>query len=83
MMERRLHLLLDEARYERVAARAARQGVSVAAVIREVIDRGLPAVDDHRRAMALRRILDADPMPVPEDPADLRAEIDAGRERRT
>lgn len=81
-MGRRLHILLDEARYERVAARAERQGISVAAVIREVIDRGLPATDDRRRAAALRRILDADPMPVPDDPADLRAELDAGHERR-
>lgn len=82
MMGRRLHILLDDARYERVAARAERQGVSVAAVIREVIDRGLPATDDRRRAAALRRILDADPMPVPDDPADLRAELDAAHERR-
>ncbi len=81
-MGRRLHILLDEARYERVAARAERQGISVAAVIREVIDRGLPATDDRRRAAALRRILDTDPMPVPDDPADLRAELDAGHERR-
>lgn len=81
-MGRRLHILIDEARYERVAARAERQGISVAAVIREVIDRGLPATDDRRRAAALRRILDADPMPVPDDPADLRAELDAGHERR-
>lgn len=82
MMGRRLHILLDGARYERVAARAEHQGISVAAVIREVIDRGVPATDDRRRAAALRRILDADPMPVPDDPADLRAELDVGHERR-
>jgi len=43
MYERRLHLLLDEARYQRVAAEARRRGVSVASVIREAIDRGLSA----------------------------------------
>ncbi len=38
LMERRLQLLLDEARYELVAAEAERSGRSVAAVIREAID---------------------------------------------
>ncbi|WP_148613597.1 antitoxin [Nocardioides rubriscoriae] len=37
-MERRLQLLLDQERYDRVAAEATRSGRSVAAVIREAID---------------------------------------------
>ena len=37
-MERRLQLLLDQARYNLVEAEASRTGRSVAAVIREAID---------------------------------------------
>jgi len=38
LMEKRLQLLLDQDRYDRVAREAARSGRSVAAVIREAID---------------------------------------------
>jgi len=80
-LSRRLQLLLDEQRYQRVAAEAQARGVSVARVIRDAIDRSLtPSAD--RRAVALRHIFDAEPMPVPEDPADLRAELDELRGRR-
>jgi len=81
MYERRLHLLLDEARYQRVAAEARRRGVSVASVIREAIDRGLSASEAGRRA-ALERILGAPDMPVPTEPAELREELDRIRARR-
>ena len=40
--ERRLQILLDEARYRRVAAEADASGRSVAAVIREAIDQRFP-----------------------------------------
>ena len=82
MTGRRLHVLLDDERFERVAATAERRGVSVAAIIREVIDRGLPATDDTRRAAALDTILAAEAMEVPDDARDVRAELDAARERR-
>jgi hypothetical protein len=78
-LERRVHLLLDEPRYRKVAGEARRRHVSVATVIREAID-ALPADEDQRRA-AIAEILAADPMPVPLDPADLRREIEAGHER--
>lgn len=81
MYERRLHLLLDEARYQRVAAEARRRGVSVASVIREAIDRGLSPPGEARRA-ALERILAAPDMTVPGEPAELREELDAFRARR-
>jgi hypothetical protein len=81
MLERRLQILLDEARYQRVAAEARHRGVSVASVIREAIDRALPASSPRRRAAA-RRILDAPDMPVPPDPSELRAELDELRGRR-
>ena len=80
-LDRRLQVLLDEERYRRVASLARARGTSVAAVIREAIDRGLPS-PDRRRAAAGRRVLDAEPMPVP-DVADLVAELEELRSRRT
>jgi hypothetical protein len=81
MLERRLQILLDEARYERVAAEAKHRGVSVASVIREAIDRALPATPPRRRAAA-ERILNAPDMPVPDDPSELRTELEELRGRR-
>ena len=56
VMEKRLQLLLDQERYDRVAAEAARSGRSVAAVIREAIDLRF---DDSSaaRAAAARQLL--------------------------
>jgi hypothetical protein len=79
-MDRRLQLLLDEDRYRRVAALASQRGTSVAAVIRDAIDRGLPR-PERRRTAAARRILDAEDMPVP-DVTALLAELDDLRGRR-
>ena len=79
-LERRLHLLLDEARYRRVAAAARRRQISVAAVIREAIDEALP--DDHgRRRRAADALLAAEPAPVPETVEELKAEIAEARAR--
>jgi hypothetical protein len=79
-LERRLQILLDEDRHDRLLAVARARGVSVATVVREAIDRGLPAPDGRRRAAA-HRLLDAPDMPVPE-PAELVAELEAVRSRR-
>lgn len=79
-LDRRLQLLLDEERYRRVAELAGQRGTSVAAVIREAIDRGLPSPDRRRRAAA-RRVLDAEPVQVPDVP-DLLAELEQLRSRR-
>jgi hypothetical protein len=76
MLERRIHLLLDERRYSRVAALARTRRISVAAVIREAIDRGLPAADEDRRQQAAAALLSAPAMPVPPDPADLVTELE-------
>jgi hypothetical protein len=73
----RFQILLDEPRYQKVVREAARRGVSVATVIRDAIDR-LPSDSDERRA-AIAAILEAAPMPVPDDPADLRRELDEAR----
>jgi hypothetical protein len=80
MLDRRFQILLDEARYERLAAEAGSRGVSVGALIREAIDRAFPEASA-RRTRALERILSAPDMPVPE-PADLRAELEEIRGRR-
>jgi predicted DNA-binding ribbon-helix-helix protein len=79
MLGHRFQILLDDERYERVTALARDRKVSVATVIREAIDRGLPAPQRRREAAALR-ILAAEPMPTPE-PAELRAELDEARGR--
>jgi hypothetical protein len=79
-LERRLQILLDDERHRRLVAVAEERGVSVAAVVREAIDRGLPASDGRRRA-AGQRLLDAPDMEVPE-PQELLAELDAIRGRK-
>jgi predicted DNA-binding protein len=43
MSEGHVHVRLDETGYHRVAALAQARGTSVAAVMREAIDRGRPA----------------------------------------
>jgi predicted DNA-binding protein len=80
MYGHRLQILLDDERHERLAAAARERGVSVATVVREAIDRGLPSTDRQRRGAA-RRVLDAPDMGVP-DMAELRSELEALRSRR-
>lgn len=74
MLEKRLQILLDEARYERVSAIARSRGTSVASVIRDAIDCGLGTPVDVRWA-ALDVIVNAEPGEVPSDPDDLVAEL--------
>ena len=82
MLERRLQILLDDERYRRVERVARDRGTSVAAVIREAIDRGVPETPSVRSS-AVRRILAAPDMEVPADPGDLRRELDEARARRS
>ena len=79
-LDRRVQLLLDEERYDRVAALARERKTSVAAVIREAIDKGLPSTEQ-RRVRAARLVLQAVPMEVPEVP-ELLAELAELRGRR-
>jgi hypothetical protein len=81
MLDHRLQILLDEQRYRKVEREAQRLGLSIAGVIREAIDR-MPA-DAGQRQAAIAAILAAEPMPVPADPAALRHEVDAARDRVT
>lgn len=80
MLTHRLQILLDDERYQRVSAAARERKTSVAAIIREAIDRGLP-VPQRRRSAAANVILSAEPMNVPR-PVELRAELDELRGRR-
>ena len=80
MFDHRLQILLDDERHERITAAAQERGVSVATVVREAIDRGLPSAE-HRRTSAVRRLLEAPDMSVPEV-AELRSELEALRSRR-
>ncbi len=73
-LDRRVPLLLDQTRYRKVASLARREGVSVGAVIRQAIDDMPP--DQERRRAAVLAILSAAPMSVPDDPADIRRELD-------
>lgn len=79
MLERRVQILLDERRYQKIAAEAEQRGLSIAAVIRDAIDQ-LPA-DAQRRREAVAEILAAEPMSVPADPSDLRRELDTAHSR--
>ncbi len=80
MLERRLQVLLDDTRWRRLSSYAAERNLSVGAVVREALDRAIPASRDERRSAA-RRILSAEPMSVPR-PAALRRELEALRGRR-
>ncbi len=80
ILEHRLQILLDDERHRRISAIARDRGVSVAAVVREAIDRGLATTQGRRRAAA-SRLLDAPAMEVPE-PDGLREELEAVRGRR-
>ena len=66
-MTRRLQLLLDEDRMERLEARAAEDGRSVAALVRDAVDLAYPRAGGGR-SEALRRVLAAEPLPVDDDP---------------
>jgi hypothetical protein len=78
MLERRLQILLDDARYRRLTATARERGTSVAAVVRDAIDLALPA-DLAKKRAALEAILAAEPMPVPKTVEELKAELDGLR----
>jgi len=78
-LERRVQILLDEPRYQRVSGEARRRRVSVATVVRDAIDQMTASAETRRDAIA--RVLAAEPMAVPTDPAELRRELDSGHER--
>lgn len=80
MLQRRLQVLIDDDRHARLLAIAKERNLSVGAVVREAIDRGL-ASPDARRGVASARILAAESMEVPAGDG-LLAELDELRGRR-
>ena len=81
-MERRLQLLLDQTRYDRVAEEAARSGRSVAAVIREAIDYRFDYDDGRaKRAAAALRLLERAQASSDEPPYGTPAELKDDLER--
>ncbi len=80
MLDRRLQVLIDAERWDRLEREAERRRVSVSTLVREAIDSRYPGSAEKRRA-ALTLLLDAEPMPVPE-PQDLRRELDQLRGQR-
>ncbi len=68
-LARRLQLLLDDDRYERVAAEAARRGGTVSSVIREAIDIAYPMAHQ-TRVVAIEHLLRHDARAEPADPDD-------------
>ncbi|HUY25558.1 MAG TPA: hypothetical protein VMV09_09715 [Candidatus Saccharimonadales bacterium] len=79
MFDRRLQVLIDQARWSRLEREASRRGVAVAVLVREAIDQQIPQ-DAEERRLALQAILDAEPMPVP-SPVLLREDLDQIRSR--
>ena len=79
MLTHRLQVLIDDERYQRLKRESEQGGVPIGEIVRRAIDRELPASGDVRRA-AVARLLDAKPMPVPQDPRDLDAEVRAARD---
>jgi hypothetical protein len=75
MLNRRLQILIDDARYRRLEAVARERRLSVAAVIRDAIDAALPA-DLAKKQRAASALLAAEPMAVPETVEELKAELD-------
>lgn len=74
MLDRRLQIMIDDERYQRLSDIARLRKVSVATVVREQIDAGLGYRDIDRQE-AGKRILEAEPMPVP-SVEDLLKELD-------
>jgi hypothetical protein len=80
MLSHRLQVLIDPDQYERLRREAAARGIPVGALVREAIDRAVPRHEEERRA-ALDYLMQIEPIPVPDDPAELEAEIRAAYDR--
>jgi predicted DNA-binding protein len=64
-LNRRLQVLIDEERWQRLRQESERTGAPIGAIVREAIDEALPAGRDPESVdAAARRLLEAEPMPV-------------------
>ena len=73
-LNRRMHVLLDDDRLERLRRRAELTGSSVGAVVRDAIDHELERDDRARALAALESLLAAPPVPVG-TPEELKREL--------
>ncbi len=76
MKSHRLQVLIEPEEHTRLAALAARQGVSVAEVVRRAIDTAITPADRITSLAALIELLRAPAVPMPAEVADLEREID-------
>jgi hypothetical protein len=81
VLDRRLHVLLDDERFERLSTLANERGMSVGALVRRAIDVAYPA-GGARRSAAAAALLEARPGPSPMLD-ELRTELDELRRKRT
>lgn len=79
MIDHRVQVQLDKEQHRRLALEARRLRVSIGDVIRHAIDGAHPPDEPARRRDAVAGILAAEPSPVPDDPLDLRRELDRAR----
>ena len=64
-LTRRLQVLIDDERYERLRREAERTGAPIGAIVRNAIDEALPTGRDQESVeAAAKRLLEAEPMPV-------------------
>lgn len=80
MLTHRLQILLDEGQYRLLTTEAERCRSSVAAIIRQAIDRRLQDNLAKRKA-AIEAILAAEPIELPADPMDIKRELQEARDR--
>jgi hypothetical protein len=75
VLTRRLQVLIDDERYERLRREAERTGAPIGAVVRDAIDARFPAGrDPDSVGAAARRLLAAEPMPV-DDWGDMKRQM--------
>lgn len=67
MLTRRLQILIDSERYERLSAESRRRGAPVGELVRRAIDREYPPVADLTRARAAEALL-AHELPTDAEP---------------
>lgn len=75
MLTHRLHILLDEERWQRLDREATRRNVPVATVVRDAIDASLPPADLDDKRRAFEDLMASEPIDLPDDPAELKREI--------
>ena len=77
-LERRLQILLDDARYQRLTREAESSGRSVGAVVRQAIDTCFPADGDRRHAAGTRLLqvsVEADDSAAEPDWVDIKRDL--------